>query len=131
MCIPSRSDQVECLQPSDGGIRRRRGSGAVCDQFVDRLGRQLNVGDQAIDAGLSFDDSAALTGKKVAIIGYGFTILKLSNVEAHTYSNNVRAKKLLEKLGFRLDIISEDSHYYFISKENWTKLCGAPKICTT
>jgi len=53
----------------------------------------------------------------IAIIDYGFSVLKLSKVEAHTYSNNIRAKHLLEKLGFQLDKVSEDSHYYFLSKE--------------
>ncbi len=67
----------------------------------------------------------------IAIFGYGFTGMRFSKVEAHTYSNNVRAKNLLEKLGFQLDTISEDSHHYFLCKENWTKLCDAPKICTT
>lgn len=51
-----------------------------------------------------------------AIIEYGFSVLKLSKVEAHTYSKNMRAKYLLEKLGFQLDKISEDSHYYSLFK---------------
>ncbi len=50
----------------------------------------------------------------VAITDYGFSVLNLSKVEAHTYSNNVRAIQLLEKLGFQLDNVSEDSHYYFL-----------------
>jgi ribosomal-protein-alanine N-acetyltransferase len=54
----------------------------------------------------------------IAIIDYGFTVLELAKVEAHTYSNNERAKRLLEKLGFQLDHITEDSHCYSLSKEN-------------
>ena len=53
----------------------------------------------------------------IAITDYGFSILNLSKVEAHTYSNNIRAKHLLEKLGFQLDNVSEDSNYYFLSKK--------------
>ncbi|HEY5731184.1 MAG TPA: GNAT family N-acetyltransferase [Anaerolineales bacterium] len=53
----------------------------------------------------------------IAITDYGFSFLNLSKVEAHTYSNNIRAKHLLEKLGFQLDNVSEDSNYYFLSKK--------------
>lgn len=53
----------------------------------------------------------------VAVINYGFSVLKLPRVEAHTYSQNERAKHLLEKLGFQLDHVSEDSHYYLLSKD--------------
>ena len=53
----------------------------------------------------------------VAIINYGFSVLNLSKVETHTYSNNIRAKHLLEKLGFQLEKVSNDSHVYFLSKE--------------
>jgi RimJ/RimL family protein N-acetyltransferase len=31
----------------------------------------------------------------------------------------MRAIRLLEKLGFQLDKVSEDSHYYSMSKESW------------
>jgi ribosomal-protein-alanine N-acetyltransferase len=54
------------------------------------------------------------------IIDYGFSVLKLMKVEAHTYSNNLRSRRLLEKLGFQLENISEDSHHYFLSKESWS-----------
>lgn len=50
------------------------------------------------------------------VIEYGFDVLGLSNIEAHSYSANTRAIRLLEKMGFHLDKISEDSHYYSISK---------------
>jgi ribosomal-protein-alanine N-acetyltransferase len=54
-----------------------------------------------------------------AIIDYGFEALNLLKVEAHTYSNNTRAIRLLEKLGFQLDNVSEDSHCFSLSKEDW------------
>jgi ribosomal-protein-alanine N-acetyltransferase len=50
------------------------------------------------------------------IIGYGFDVLGLKKVEAHSYSTNERAVHLLEKMGFQLEKISEDSHYYSISQ---------------
>jgi ribosomal-protein-alanine N-acetyltransferase len=52
----------------------------------------------------------------VPIIAYGFDELGLKKVEAHSYSSNVRAINLLEKIGFQLDKISEDNHYYSISQ---------------
>ena len=52
----------------------------------------------------------------VPIIAYGFDELGLNKVEAHSYSNNDRAIHLLEKVGFQLDKISEDSHYYSMSQ---------------
>ena len=55
----------------------------------------------------------------IPIITYGFSALGLSKVEAHTYSNNTRARHLLEKLGFQLENVSEDSHHYSVSKESW------------
>jgi ribosomal-protein-alanine N-acetyltransferase len=58
----------------------------------------------------------------IPIITYGFSVLELSRVEAHTYSANIRARQLLEKLGFQLENVSEDSHHYFVSKESWRKL---------
>ena len=54
-----------------------------------------------------------------AIIDYGYETLHLLKIEAHTYSNNARVIRLLEKLGFQLDNVSEEGHYYSISKESW------------
>lgn len=50
------------------------------------------------------------------VIEYGFERLKLQKIEAHSYSNNTRAIHLLEKVGFQMDKVSEDSHYYYISR---------------
>jgi len=60
-----------------------------------------------------------MTESLTAIIDYGFETLNLLKVEAHTYSNNTRAIRLLEKLGFQLDSVSEDSHLFSLSKEDW------------
>ncbi len=46
-----------------------------------------------------------------AIIDYGFKILNLSKVEAHSYTYNVRAIRLMEKLGFRLHHVEGDTSY--------------------
>jgi len=59
--------------------------------------------------------SEALT----VIIHHGFQVFKLSRVEAHTYSHNSRARKVLEKLGFKAQSADKDSHYYIISKRDW------------
>jgi ribosomal-protein-alanine N-acetyltransferase len=52
-----------------------------------------------------------------AIIDYGFNILGLSKVEAHTYSTNSRAIRLLRKLGFQLEDVRDDSHYFALLRE--------------
>jgi len=72
---------------------------------------------------IGFDLSKEYWGKGImregliAIIDFGFSVLKLSKVEAHTYSSNARAKRLLEMLDFQLNAVSEDSHYYSLIKE--------------
>jgi ribosomal-protein-alanine N-acetyltransferase len=55
------------------------------------------------------------------MITYGFDVLGLSKVEAHCYSTNSRAINLLEKLGFYLEKVFEDSHYYCISKDDFER----------
>jgi ribosomal-protein-alanine N-acetyltransferase len=54
------------------------------------------------------------------VIAYGFYILRLAKIEAHSYSNNTRAINLLEKMGFQLERISEENHFYSISQNNFT-----------
>jgi len=56
------------------------------------------------------------------IITYGFTVLGLDKVEAHTYSHNARARRVLEKLGFKVDAVSEDSHCYSLDKSDWFQI---------
>ena len=36
-----------------------------------------------------------------AVIGYGFTTMKLHRIQAHTIADNHRSVQLLERLGFR------------------------------
>jgi ribosomal-protein-alanine N-acetyltransferase len=53
------------------------------------------------------------------IITYGFDVLKVSAVCAHTYSHNSRARRVLEKLGFKVEAIDLDSHCYVLSPSDW------------
>lgn len=52
-----------------------------------------------------------------AIIDYGFDAFGLGEVEAHTYSTNSRAIRLLTNLGFQLDAVRGDSHYFSLLKK--------------
>jgi ribosomal-protein-alanine N-acetyltransferase len=54
-----------------------------------------------------------------AVIAYGFDILGLSKVEAHTYSANSRAIRLLTKLGFQVESVRGDSHHFSLAREDW------------
>jgi ribosomal-protein-alanine N-acetyltransferase len=56
-----------------------------------------------------------------AIIAYGFKMLDLYTIEAHTYSNNTRARRLLEKLGFTVQAVTEDSHCYTLARGDWIR----------
>jgi ribosomal-protein-alanine N-acetyltransferase len=51
-----------------------------------------------------------------AILDYGFERLGLGKVEAHTYASNARANRLLGKLGFRLEAVRDDAHYYSLMR---------------
>ena len=53
------------------------------------------------------------------IIHYGFTVLQLVRIEAHTYSRNSRARKMLDRLGFKVEAISQETHFYGLTKEDW------------
>ena len=57
-----------------------------------------------------------------AVIAYGFDILGLSKMEAHTYSANSRAIRLLAKLGFQVESVQEDSRYFSLTKQDWASL---------
>jgi RimJ/RimL family protein N-acetyltransferase len=59
-----------------------------------------------------------------AILDYGFSVLELLKVEAHTYSHNVPARHLLEKLRFELENTSADSAYYSLPRASWSTWVG-------
>ena len=63
-----------------------------------------------------------------AIIPCGFDLLRLSDVCAHTYSRNSRARGVLEKLGFRVESVNADSHFYVLSHPDWVERCNSPGI---
>lgn len=71
-----------------------------------------NQGEIGFDLSKEYWGQGIMGESLKAVIDYGFSVLRLSKIEAHTYSNNDRARYLLEKLGFQLDHISENSHYY-------------------
>jgi RimJ/RimL family protein N-acetyltransferase len=52
-----------------------------------------------------------------AVIDYGFDALRLDTIEVHTYSTNVPAIGLASKLGFHLEGIWDDSHYFVLSRQ--------------
>lgn len=54
-----------------------------------------------------------------AIIPFGFTELDLFKIEAHTYSSNIRARRLLEKLGFTMQAVTEGTQCYTLAREDW------------
>ena len=63
--FPSMMGRV-CPAPCQDGCNRND-----VDDFVGINSVEQYIGDQAVEAGLTFDDSAAKSGKKVAIIGGG------------------------------------------------------------
>jgi ribosomal-protein-alanine N-acetyltransferase len=54
-----------------------------------------------------------------AIITYGFAVLGLARILADTYSRNLRARRVLERLGFSVDSVGEDSHCYVLPRADW------------
>ena len=57
-----------------------------------------------------------------AIITYGFAVLDLVKIEAHTYSRNSRARRVLERLAFRVDSVKEDSHCYTLARTDGIRI---------
>ena len=102
---------------------------AVALKQSDRCVGTCGYGDLEIGARgeIGFDLAQDQWGKGlmgealVPIIEYGFSDLGLDKIEAHSCSSNKRAIHLLEKVGFQLERISEDNHYYFISKTKVNK----------
>lgn len=54
-----------------------------------------------------------------AIIEYGFRELKQCRIEADTYSHNSRARRVLEKLGFKLADVRDNAHFYTLFLQDW------------
>ncbi len=79
-------------------------------------------GEIGFDLGKRFWGQGYMTEALGAIIIYGFTVLNLFKIEAHTYSNNARARRVLDQLGFNVDSVTEDSHCYTLARIDWIRL---------
>lgn len=77
-----------------------------------------NRGEIGFDLAKEYWGKGIMSESLKAIIDYGFSALQLLKIEAHTFSENDHAIHLLENLGFQLDHISEDSHYYFLTPKD-------------
>lgn len=53
-----------------------------------------------------------------AIVDFGLDRFGLRKVEAHTYSTNSRAIRLLRNLGFGLEDVRDDSHYFALFEKD-------------
>jgi ribosomal-protein-alanine N-acetyltransferase len=79
---------------------------------------------------IGFDLAKAQWGKGYmaealgAILAYGFDVLQVSEVYADTYSHNARARRVLEKLGFRGEVVNAQSHRYILSRSEWVARWG-------
>jgi ribosomal-protein-alanine N-acetyltransferase len=56
-----------------------------------------------------------------SVIEYGFDLLRLDKIEAHTYATNARAIHLLRNLGFSLEDIRDNSFYFSLCKNQGIK----------
>ncbi|MBN2055891.1 GNAT family N-acetyltransferase [bacterium] len=57
----------------------------------------------------------------LAVIEYGFVCLGLAQITADTYSDYPRARRVFDKVGFRVASVGEDSHCYSVSREDWIR----------
>ena len=71
-------------------------------------------GEIGFDLGKKFWGKGYMAEALREIINFGFTVLGLMEIEANTYSHNVNSKRLLEKLGFKLESMTDGSHYYIL-----------------
>jgi ribosomal-protein-alanine N-acetyltransferase len=77
-------------------------------------------GDMGFDLAKNFWGQGLMTEALISTINYGFESLGLSKVEAHTYSSNTRAIGLLEKLGFGVEKVTDEDHYFALERNSWT-----------
>ena len=59
-----------------------------------------------------------------AVITFGFTALGLARIRADTYSSNAGARRVLEKVGFGVHSVEDDSHCYELLRTDWTRSHG-------
>ena len=69
-------------------------------------------GEIGFDLAIKYWGKGFMSECLVAILEYSFSVLRLKKVEAHTYLDNFGARHLLEKLGFKLEKIANESANY-------------------
>jgi len=79
----------------------------------------MRAGEIGFDLAKKFWGHGYMSEALEAIIAYGFNVLDLVKIEAHTYSHNLRARRVLDRLGFRVESVSEDSHHYTLARVDW------------
>lgn len=89
------------------------------ENFDSRRQRQGEIG---FDLGKNYWGHGYMSEALGAIITYGFNVLDLVKIEAHTYSHNSRARRVLERLGFRVDSVKDDSHCYTLARTDWMRM---------
>jgi len=78
--------------------------------------RRDGVGELGFDLSRDQWGSGLMRECLSTILVYGFGKMGLTRVEADILSHNIRARNLLEKLGFQLERVENDRHYYFLNK---------------
>ena len=56
-----------------------------------------------------------------AVLAYGFDRLGIRKINADTLSSNSRSINLLKRLGFQLDDVRKESHFFSLRKKGWEK----------
>jgi ribosomal-protein-alanine N-acetyltransferase len=79
------------------------------------------TGEIGFDLGKKHWGHGYMTEALGSIVDHGFSVLGLVKIRADTYSDNLRARRVLEKLGFSVDSIGEDSHCYTLKREGWAR----------
>jgi ribosomal-protein-alanine N-acetyltransferase len=60
-----------------------------------------------------------------AILTYGFDRLGIRKINADTLSSNSRSINLLKRLGFELDNVGKNSHFFSLRKKDWERDFGS------
>ena len=79
-------------------------------------------GEIGFDLSKEYWGKGFMTEALSAIIDYGFEILDFARIEADIFSNNLRAMRVLEKLSFQLDRVTNDLSYFSLSREAGQKI---------
>jgi len=97
---------IEFLRANSAADARRHWAITVNDEVVGLIGLHTWQHHHR-RAELGYDMAVPYWGQGIAseaaraVIGYGFTTMKLHRIQAHTIADNHRSVRLLERLGFR------------------------------